>query len=1159
MLNYYPANRLENLVSLIDAIIAQPKENILASDIVLTQNKGMQHWLNMEIAKKRGIAMNIDYQLPAQFIWQVLNQLLLVEQESLGNNAAVPSRNDYAREVLSWRLYQLLADERFINDPLAKEPTQYWLKDGKSDTLKRWQLAQQQADLFDQYIIYRPDWLLNWQQGELPTSHPWQAKLWQLLISQQPITPLAIFEQAKSLIGTFPECLPERIFVFGINALPPIWMEFFSSLAEHTQVHLLHLNPCVQYWGDIQTEKQLAKWLTSAQAEPIETSDAYNPLLANLGQQGREFLQLLPEYHLSEIAVFEEHGESQSNNNKALSALAHIQDDILTLNDARKVVDAKTAIDDSIVFTCAHSALREVQGLHDYLLHQFNQDPELTPKDVLVMCPQIEDYAPYIESVFIRSWDEYNEKIPPLPCSIADRVMRNLEPVVETFMQLLQLPDSRFSTTELLSYLRLPAIAHKFEIDEEELKQIETWLVNAGIHWGLDSDHKGRTLSKYQNDNLPTDSKANGQESNTLNNKFTWQGGLDRLLLGFAYSDSCEIYQNNRLLPDVEGQDALLLGKLMALLERLTEHVRLLNQSRTAKKWHQYLKALAEDFFSQRTNDEEGLFIVADAIEQLSLYTGQAHFDEPLDLVVVKTFLNDHFNQSDPGRQFLTGQVTFCSMIPMRSIPFKLICILGLNDGEFPRQKQPLGFDLIAQNPARAGDRSRRHDDRYLFLEALISARKALYISYQGKSIKDNSDREPSIIVKELQDYLAQGYGWQFEKQNLVRNLPLQPFSLRNYTSFDAASEDCLLTKWPSFAPQWLKLSQPTEDENQNHLFAIAATDANNTSDKTIDKALIEISLNDLVAFFDKPVERFAALQLGLRDNDQSQALLEDEPFSPSSLDKYQLSHEFLAAVLEVSKSDETSNEMACAISDIKAHALLSDKLPDTPSITDDLNTWQSHAENFANSVSAATYSQTTSVQGELIIGDYLIKQELSFFENQQVLYRLTSAKAKDYFNLWLHHLFAQATQATQPDQTKVQLTTLGLFYKEQLKNPIQEIRFDAIEPEQAVAHLQDIIEVFKLAQQQAIFIPTTLGNKVFTKTDRQKKPLPFEQTDLEKLWLENDMNNRDVIRFFYEQVPNLSSDIMPHLTKVYLPLYQALNPKLSSFETFEKGGVNHD
>ena len=581
----YPANRLEDLAVLLNHVLKLGHQNdtfgVLNSAQVIVENTGMQHWLNTQLASQNGIAMNIDYPLPGKFVWQLARQLL--------GDTEVPQQPPYQREALVWRIDDVLASDEIRSNNEFFEANRYWQSEASgsvttsptaNDLLKRFQLASALADLFEQYILYRPDWLKQWQidgQNEHQVQH-WQAQLWAILCRQDGRHPIDIQHKLMGCLsqmsGAEPNTLPQQICLFALNTMAPATLDVFSALAQHTQVHVFHLNPCAEYWGHIQSEKaiaatQLKYWL--AQQDDQVLVDGGNPLLANLGSQGKEFFRLLQQQDSYNIDAFEDAEPHYSET--SLLMLHQLQQDILHLKDACEDQQHKT--DNSLVFTSASSALRELQGLHDWLLGQFNQDPSLKPSDILVMCPQVEDYAAYVGAVFDTNGfqlgygaDAKNLETPQLPCSIADRKPQDAEPLVAAYLQLLHLPDSRFQVTFILDLLRLPAMQRKFNITSVELSTIAVWLTNASVHWGIDEHHKASTLGQAQ-----------------ATSTYSWSWGLKRLLLGFAQGDQVPHYQDDWLLDDVEGNQALLLGRLMQVLEQLQWHANNLNTPRTGEAW----------------------------------------------------------------------------------------------------------------------------------------------------------------------------------------------------------------------------------------------------------------------------------------------------------------------------------------------------------------------------------------------------------------------------------------------------------------------------------------------------------------------------------------------------------------------------------------------
>ncbi len=1103
MIYIYPANRLENLVILLDRVMqVSQSSNLLNEEIILVQSKGMQHWLNLQLAQTRGISMNLGFRLPVQFFWEQIRYILGKEQ--------VPERSPYTREVLSWRIDALLGSDEIINNYLCQEVTHYWFnsltQQGNRD--KRFQLAEQLADLFEQYQIFRPEWIADWSRNgaEIKPAQQWQALLWKKLTAQNSHHPVALLKQAIKQLAAGKCHLPERISLFGINSLPPLWLEFLSALGEHCPVHFFHLNPCVEYWGDIKTDKDLARetfyrWLKRAdKVDAGSFESAINPLLANLGRQGQEFLSLLQEYSSIDIPLFESPEQYPSASETNLSVLEHIQKDILQLVDARQTPEELK--DDSIVLTSAHSALREIQALHDWLLHQFNNDLSLTPRDVVVMCPNIENYAPYVEAVFSQSWylsdnRDLTELEPLLPCSIADRTLKDAEPLVQAFMQCLELPDSRFQVSQILSFMRLPAVQEKFSFVESDLIILERWLKHASVHWGLDAAHKQTIL-----------------DTQSGNNKFSWEQGLNRLLLGFAYNDQDRLYQEQLLLGDVEGDEALLLGRYIELLEQLQLYSRELLAPRKAEQWQAMLQQLKNELFAELSEDFNASEIIQQAIDELAEYTAAAQYKESIPLVVIRDFLQNHFNQPVPGRQFLSGQVTFCSMVPMRSLPFRIIAVLGLNDGEFPRQRQPLGFDLMARELPRKGDRSRREDDRYLFLEALISCREKLYLSYQGHDIKTNSPREPSLVLSELMDYLEKAYQWQLTPSTTqadIYKVPLQAFNKANYSD-----------KRKSFSQRWLKLSESgTVLKNKITLPPPA--------DVSVESA--SVMLDDLLSFFDHPSRYFAQRRLNLFLNDYQDPVPEDsEPFVYSNLDRYSVQNKIVELALENETEQAVIKEYIQAVA-------VSGNLPDTPDLEQVLTQWQQQATQFYQTVRQLNGHSINYKSMLLNIASIQIEAQLPLINNQILHWRLAAPKGKDDMRLWLYHLAAQI----DCQYNGVEYYGAKGIYRGKDDN-LLSVHLSPVEfPEQ---YLEELIACWKNGLQTPLMLNSDLGRK-HCYGKHQKKPKPLTEKSFYQFFNGDKYNaglkNDPYIKWFWqnEPLPLWENELGMEIEKIYDPLYQ--------------------
>jgi len=1201
LINLYPANKMENLLTLLNKISQVSPVGVFNQEVIIVQNAGMQHWLNLAIASERGISMNMRYALPAQYLWQLIR--------TLASEDKVPEQSPYSREVLTWRIYTLLATDAVINDDDFKLATRYWFDqipsneianssngsaaslatetsfklDNKAD-LKRYQLAGQMADLYEQYLIFRPEWLNAWEQGKedvpLSIDNKWQAKLWQLLISQLPYNPVELLNDAISNIADKlaedPTILPKRMSFFGINTMAPMWLNFINAISEYIDVDFFHLNPCFSYWGDIINEKQAIKKLShwSNDADNEEHLFIGNPLLANFGQQGREFLSLLQDYSTVNIELFvkasndndesgdhDDYLDDHGNLTSSTCILHQLQNDILELSDATEKGDEteqpSPLVDDSITIVSCHSALREVQALHDYLLHQFNdtrnETDKLTPKDVLVMCPQIEQYAPYVNAVFTRGWQDLTDEVPPLPCSIADRSAKDSDPLIAAFSELLTLPDSRFQVSQLLSFIRLPAVANKFDINAEDSEKISLWLQQATIHWGIDQTHKEALLGE----------KAS--------NSFTWQQGLSRLLQGFAYSDTDCLYQNQLVLGAVEGDDAILLGQLMLFIEQLQNFSHQLNSARTVKAWQTFLLNQLELLFTtqlvfstnvneqaklQLTNQtnnqiDNSIAIIEQAIASLVEYCEHAHFDEEIGLPIIVDFLNNHFSQGDASKQFMVGQVTFCSMLPMRSIPFKVIAVLGLNDGEFPRQRPALGFDLIAQSKAVLGDRSRRGDDRYLFLEAIISARKALYLSYQGRNIRNNNEKQPSLVLKELMDYLSRGYGWKFEQENAnVHQIPMQPYSENNYLMGNST-----LDFKSSFDANWLALGQNEHAKlAQNDLLVDACDIADNAN---------TINTIELIRFFQHPSKVFAQQVLNLY-LDNNEIYLDDiEPFTVNHLDNYLLKQDLLTACLSAKNS--------ISVAQVIETAFLSGKFPDLPSTQEHFDDALDASNQLAQEIIDEGCDNPELIDCQIKLNTKTISAQLPVkvtnTGTQIVFYRSSSAKPKDLFTLYLHHLILRVWQKQNSLLTTKSVSSLssvnlysslnqieqtrGFYFNTKaqkverysVSNNSNDITENAASAEEELTLLLD---VYAQGQKQALMLNGDLAAQVF-KESRGKR-VELTQERFEQFWQDAAMPTATIpgfgsdayIHYFWPQCPEVDN-LLPKIELVYQGLYRSV------------------
>ncbi len=837
-LRLFTSNRLEILADALAEVLTKPLPSPLDEEIILVQSQGMERWVSTELAQRCGICANIRFPFPNAFIYEVFRKVL----------EGIPEQLPCDPKTMTWKIMKHLPS--CLREPNF-ESLEHYLGDGK-ESLKRFQLSERIADTFDQYLLFRPKMILAWERKSV--DH-WQAVLWRKLVEDNGAMHRAEIGRAsfesiqKSWVA--PRNFPQRVCLFGISALPRFHMEVLVAISRFTQVNLFLMNPCREYWGDILAGWEMKKVMDREALQGLVDEYLHlekgNSLLASMGRLGREFFDLVADFNCEEKALFHEPAED--------NLLSCLQSDIVNLRDRTNEAGSKKVIlegDMSIQIHSCHSPMRELEVLHDQLLDMFEKDASLLPKDVLVMAPDIETYAPYIEAVFGVPADD----VMRFPFSIADRSMRKEGRIVNTFLAILDLHGSRFGASKVLSVLESPPVQRKFGLTEADLELCRRWVRDTRIRWGIDEENR----------------RQSGLPSFPEN---TWKAGLERLLLGYAMGGEGERMFSGVLPYDgIEGSEASVMGALLEFALTLFAHVTALGERRTLHMWSKTLAELLERFFSSDDDAEHEMQLVRLALKDLGNVEETADFDEQIDISVIQWHLRQCFEKSGFGIGFISGGITFCAMLPMRSIPFKVICLLGMNGDAYPRQSTPLSFDLMAKHP-EPGDRSRRHDDRYLFLETILSARERLYISYVGRSIQDNSPIPPSVLVSELMDYIEEGLELSGKRisEQIVTKHHLQAFNPAYFKQ-----DDKLFSYSEMNCQAAQRLLKPQEAPVP--FISVGLSDP--------DESWKRVNLNDLCTFFRNPPKYLLNRRLGMYLEEEG-LLLEEEAFELNALEAYAL------------------------------------------------------------------------------------------------------------------------------------------------------------------------------------------------------------------------------------------------------------------------------
>ncbi len=753
----YHSNSLDVLAGLLAAELRTPVagQSLLAPDVVLIPQVAMRRWLQATLAAEHGVAANLEFLTPGEFVGVAL-------KANVGGE-----RDDLDAAGLRWRLYAALTDAAWMAQP-ALAGLRGYLAD--ADPVRPWALAGELAGVFEKYLAWRRDWLLRWEAGA-DRDDP-QAILWRHIAAGRAHRARRIQEYLDRFAGMespLPAGLPKRLFAFATLNISPDVLRVIATQSRVGTAHFYLPTPTRAYWGDLRT---LAERLRAGEADPFGESGGDNPLLQAWGAAGRDFMAVLGSYEVvhpsGEIAAYAdpEHDAApvRAQGGLADSLLHRMQADLFhrratPSGPLRASVDRR---DPSLQLHACHTRLREVQVLHDQLralLEDPRFDPPLQPREIAVLAPDIDPYVPYLQAVF---GDQGHDDA--LPWALADTSPLASEAIAEVFLRVLALPISRFGLDEILDLLASAPLAEASGLDAEAITRLHGWLRTAGARWALDASHRAAS-------DAPADDAG------------TWQFALDRLLLGHA-SGADEDIAGVAPWPELEGSALDALDTVIRLLRELARQRRDLGQSLTPAQWRERLLRLLDALLPERPaapRAQRALDRLRTLIDRFARDAEQAGHADTVPPEVVRAHFSEALSQADTRAPLLTGGISVGRMVPMRLLPFRVICLLGMNDGEFPRRDPAAGLNRLTAelgtSRRRHGDRSTREDDRFLFLQLFAAAQDVFYVSHLGADPRDGSVREPSVLVSELIDAAARYHDDADAADALIVHHGLQPFA----------------------------------------------------------------------------------------------------------------------------------------------------------------------------------------------------------------------------------------------------------------------------------------------------------------------------------------------------------------------------------------------
>ena len=849
-LHLHRSNDLDALVVALAALPPLDPPDPFEPETLVLQTRGMERWLTMRLAECRGVfahgrfvsfddlldelmevlvpAQRAAHWRPGQLVWRIA--------EVLRNAPRDPELGALAAWLASTHATGDYAEEAALSDQIV-------------------QLAWRVAEVFHRYALHRPAMVEAWQLGEGEPGQEWQPALWRRLAADigapHPGRRLALLVHALAEDTPLPAGFPRRLALFGHHTMVPLHVDALAALGRRMDVHLFHPAIGPGEGGDENVRKH-----------PLRASlgrllDHFDELRAASAPDALRYPHLVPP-------------DEETLLGRLQSAIYHgpLKEDLRP----EPSVLSETEGDRSLQFHSCASPLRQVEVLRDELLSLFVADPTLEPRDVIVMTPNMETYAPLIDAVF-RDGDKDLPKDSPLSAGfppihqLHDLSLRRTNPIAESFLAIMALAGTRYPLSTVLDLLALPPILAKVGLLEEELSRLQDLVREAKIRWGRDEHHR-----------------VDEDQPSTRRN--TWTGGFDRLLLGHALaSTGVDDFLGIVPVDDVEGKDETrTLGLFIDYLERLFDELSDLHVPRTVPAWRARLAQLVTNLLVHDDNSAGQAQAVLDVLAEVVARAELGGFTGELELDAMRGLLSDPLEARRPSVSFLSGGLTFCTLLPMRTIPFRVVCLLGMDDGEFPRSPHGLGFDLL-EGQSKPGDRSPREDDRMTFLETIAAAKQHLLVTWTGYRATDKRELDAAGPVAELIESVRRGLGVETLKPPVLVAHPLQPFTPKNFRappqSFDRRylrGANRILAPRNKLAPHW---------------------------DKSLDATpSLSLSLDKLVAAFEDPSRWFCRERLRVSLAERGLTLDDREPIALNQLELWSLRNQVLGWELDAVDSE---------------------------------------------------------------------------------------------------------------------------------------------------------------------------------------------------------------------------------------------------------------
>ncbi|XBC44247.1 MAG: exodeoxyribonuclease V subunit gamma [Buchnera aphidicola (Schlechtendalia peitan)] len=876
----YKSYRFDLLLKKACSIFIQnPLHNPLNSEIFVTPNAQIDYWIKIFIANKYLITANINFLKFNTFVWKIFQNFSSHNYSNL----------EFTRYYLIWKMMNLKNIKHFSNF-ISKS----------NSKIKLFEILSFLSKTFEQYLIYRPDWIKKWQENSKKQNNTHASTnqyevLWIELIKYMNSKHQSTWNFSNILFyleNKFKKKLnitqfPPRIFIFENTYLTPYHLIILKQISQLCDIHFFYTTP-YQYEEQLLskfnkikkcninlTQKNAADLLKTTRKFKIfiqKKINIHNSMnyIASWGEYGLENTVLLNLIQKKQVNIF---------NTKETTCLLQkiqkniIQNNFLKNNNINKINihnEKKYKIfknDKSLAIHVCLTLRREIEVLHDNLLNILNTNHDILFHDILIISKNINIYTPYIYSIF----NKINGKNYIPFFILSDTYLENKTTIFKIVIEMLDLPNISLDNEKILNLLSNVFILKKFKIKSKEIIILHKIIQQSCITFEADSTNE--TYESHIN-----------HEYNNLSI------GEENIFLGRAMNDINYITWNKNVpYQYLSTKHYKIFGKFVTFSILLKKWKKILSTEKSLKHWKILFEQFLQDFFINDDSEKQEIIFIKKQWNKIIDPGIRENYKGKISIKILKNELLNYNSQKINIHGCFSGKVTFCNGFKLRSIPFKVICILGMHEKFVIQKTSTSNLSLMYQYP-RICDPHRPNKYKYLFLETLLSTKKFLLISYYKNSEHTNSIHEQSLIINQLFLYISKNFYISKKYNNKCKCQNINKLLLHIYyfhtNELYSTKNFYHNYKFHSFSQTWFKISQLTRTYKNNF-------------EKPLPKIQYKhINMFNLISFWKNPIRYFFNQRLHVKLNLITTNNLYQEDYFIKAIDRYWINVDILNFLL---------------------------------------------------------------------------------------------------------------------------------------------------------------------------------------------------------------------------------------------------------------------